>query len=125
MKRLSKAQLKERDALSEKMRNARADLEKAINDAYEAGGTISNAHSVYKEAVEEAASWRENLVSEMDSYASDRSDKWQESDAGQAFEEWKSEWEGAELEVEELEAPDLDEIAPDRAETLDELPEEA
>lgn len=125
MKRLNKTQIAQRDAVIDKMKTARDALEKAFSDAYDAGGTINNAWDLYQAAVQEAASFRDDIVSAMDDYASERSEKWSESDAGQNFESWKSDWEGIELELGELENPDLDEIAPDFGEQLAELPEEA
>jgi hypothetical protein len=42
-------------------------------------------------------------VSELEHYASDRSDRWQNSERGQSHETWKQEWEA-------LDVPSLDAI---------------
>jgi hypothetical protein len=48
--------------------------------------------------------FRDEIVSEMEYYASDRSDRWQKSERGQRHEAWKQEWEG--LDVTALDAID-------------------
>ncbi len=50
--------------------------------------------------------FRDDIVSQMDEYMSDRSEKWQESAAGQNYEAWKSEWENAQIEPIEIEMPE-------------------
>lgn len=124
MKRLSKAQLAQREELSKKLTLAREEISDAFTEAYNPGGGIRDAWDRYQAVVEEATSWRDEIVAAMDSYASDRSEKWTESDAGQAYEEWKSAWENVELELGELDTPDTEEICPDFAEVLGELDEE-
>ena len=48
--------------------------------------------------------FRDEIVSEMEQYASDRSERWQKSERGQRHEAWKQEWEG--LDVTALDAID-------------------
>ena len=50
--------------------------------------------------------FRDEIVSEMEHYASDRSDRWQKNERGQRHEAWKQEWQG--LDVAALDA--IDEI---------------
>ncbi len=124
MKKLSKTRLARRDELAAKLREAREKLTDAFSEAYNQGGSIRDTWDAYQALVEEATTFRDEVVSDMDSYASDRSEKWAEGDAGQAYEEWKSEWENVELDLGELDEPDYEDIVPDFAERLDELPEE-
>jgi hypothetical protein len=53
--------------------------------------------------------FRDEIVSEMEYYASDRSDRWQKSEKGHRHEAWKQEWEG--LDVTALDAIDEPEMA--------------
>lgn len=46
----------------------------------------------YNEAVHEFEEFREELVSEMVDYRDERSDRWQESDAGVYYNEWVDAW---------------------------------
>lgn len=81
----------------------------------------------YNELVVEATAFRDDVVAAIDEYIGERSDKWLESDKGQAYASWKSEWESfdtSELEtVEALQSPDtehgqnLDGLPPEPAET--------
>ena len=63
---------------------------------------------------------RDEIVSEMEHYASDRSDRWQNSERGQSHEAWKQEWEV--LDVTVLDAIDeIDEPAMAHANELESL----
>jgi DNA repair ATPase RecN len=113
MKRLDKHQLRQQADLV-------ASLEKksvAVSTAWE---EFALAHSKlvriiekYNEAVDDAAMWRDKIVSDMSNYQSERSEKWMEGEAGQAYQEWIDEWEAAELES--LEPPEMPEM-PDELE---------
>ncbi|MFP3443222.1 hypothetical protein R0K18_36360, partial [Pantoea sp. SIMBA_133] len=62
----------------------------------------------YNEQLEEARGFAEDMVSEIDSYMSDRSERWQDGDTGPAYSDWKSEWENVALdELEHVEVPEL------------------
>lgn len=129
MKKLSKTQLKERDKLTTDINEAHCDLEAAIN-AYntaigEAKSKVEEALTAYNEKITAAREFCEQIVSDMESYEGDRSEKWADSDAGSAFADWKSEWENVQLDDVELEFPDEMEIPENVQETIDMLPEEA
>lgn len=90
MNKLSKDQQQTHTALAARLANAKDELEAAFN--------------VYNGVLGELRDFRDGLVSDMDSYFSDRSEKWQEGDKGQQYETWKQAWEDLELEdLEELE----------------------
>ena len=107
MKKLNKEHLKRKAEPSKALASAGAALEESaakLNAAIEAHNELAAA---YNAAIEEAKEWCEEVVSEIDDYVSERSEKWQEGDAASALEEWKSQFEnfdpeGAE-EVEEIE----------------------
>jgi phage/plasmid-associated DNA primase len=127
MKQLTKIQTAERDTLAERLKELHATLNDAITacnaamaDAY---AQVEEAASEYNEAISDVVTWRDALVEQMDGYASDRSDKWQESDAAATYGEWKDAFESLEAEEYEASEPDaLDEIATDVAEELLALP---
>src|SRR5215472_12098154 len=112
MKKLSKVQNTELqthlDALAEK--------KTAIETAWE---EFEEKHGALAEAIE----WRDGIIQEMSDYQAERSDKWQEGDAGQAYQEWIDEWEG--LDLTEIEVPELGEMPePDHIETIEQMPTE-
>jgi hypothetical protein len=101
------------------------EVEKINNEIMEAQIRLTAAIEVYNERVDDARAFAEGVASEMDDYMSDRSDRWQESDAGSAYSAWKEEWENADfspLDMEDL--PTVEEPELTAAETLEQLPEE-
>lgn len=96
MKKLARSRQNEMSRIQERLREAAAGLEEAVGTANEA---ISQAHrslveaaDAYNEAVEEAEAFRDDVVSEMEGYADERSEKWRDSDRGQAYESWMNQW---------------------------------
>jgi hypothetical protein len=107
--------------LYKKQKQQRADLVTRLNDAAEAvraalaavnaeiAGKLNSAIENYNLVVSVVEAFRDEIVSEMEHYASDRSDRWQKSERSQRHEAWKQEWEG--LDVTALDAIDEPEMA--------------
>jgi len=75
--------------------------------------------------IREAGEWAEGLFSDMQSYYDERSDKWQEGDAGQSYDAWKSEYESLDVDEVDIEFPeDLEVPGCDVADNLESLPDE-
>ena len=95
--------------LSKDQKQQRADLVTRLNDAAEAvraalaavnaeiAGKLNSAIENYNLVVSVVEAFRDEIVSEMEHYASDRSDRWQKSERGQRHEAWKQEWEGLDV----------------------------
>lgn len=84
---------------------------------------ISEALRQYNEAVAEANEFRDIILTNMDDYFSDRSEKWQYSDSGSEFSSWMEEWR-SEFEEESIDLPDPIEIPScDAADLLESLTE--
>jgi chromosome segregation ATPase len=132
MKKLSAGQITTRDKHAEDIRNAQTELNEVI-EKYNAvleehKANIETALTAFNEKLTAAREWRDEIVSDIDSYVGDRSEKWQESDAASAYEEWKSAYENLEMddvEIDELPEPlDLIEVStPDDLEALETAPE--
>jgi hypothetical protein len=116
MKSLSKPQLRERDELDTKLtqraqllRDAVAAFNGAMAESFK---DVEAARDAYNQVVVEANEWQSNIVSDMESYQADRSEKWQEGEEGQAYQSWMDAF-GEELEEldlplpEDMESPDL------------------
>ncbi len=79
-----------------------------------ARGELMLAYNAYNSTVNEAKGFADDIASVNQEIYDERSEKWQESEKGEAAKEWIDEWESAELEEfedpfadeEELEAPD-------------------
>src|SRR3974390_1904395 len=121
MKRLSKAQISELDTHVEKLGKAYAQVEEAWREFEAAHQEVASAVEAYNDAVQEAVGWRDDIVSQMQEYYDERSEKWQEGEAGEQYQAWIDEWESASIE-EELECPELSELSEvDHADNLGEL----
>ncbi len=128
MRSLSAVQKNERLTLVKSLFQKRTALETAIeqfNVAMEAASAkVEQAVEAVNSAITDADSWREGVAAEMEDYASQRSERWQESEAGQNYLAWKEQFEVAFLAVEmtmpdPLEMPDADDVA----ELLEQLPD--
>lgn len=83
------------DAAIEKY-NAQMDELRAVAEA---------AKDELNEAISDADAWREEINGEQEDYFADRSEKWQEGDAGQSYSAWKESW-SVPLELVEIEFPE-------------------
>ena len=78
----------------------------AYNDGVEAAWEpLSDAQADYNEIVNEAGEWKTDVVTSIDDYMADKSEKWKEGDRGQAYEAWKSALED-DFELSEIEQPE-------------------
>jgi phosphopantothenoylcysteine synthetase/decarboxylase len=79
----------------------------------------------YNGLMEEARVFAAGVGETAEEAIEEKSEKWQESDAGEKAANFASEWNNADLFDHEIEFPDpLDPEAPDHATTLEDLPEE-
>ena len=128
MKALSKDQVKERLTLVAAIRDAYAELEGAVdgcNATIEAERQKVEARQEALNArLQEAREWASGLVEAMRDYCDERSEKWREGEAGQAYEEWKAAYEGFDPEEMDVDLPgELELPECEVAEELDSLPE--
>jgi len=92
----------------ERLENAYGDFTSKVAEAYQEFEPETKA---YNEVIVEANDFVEEVSGEIRGYIDERTEKWQESERGQAFEEWSSAWEDAldEVEIEEPEFPEIPE----------------
>ena len=74
----------------------------AVQAAYE---TLRPHVERYNDAVQDAGEWLADLISTMELYQEERSERWQASAPGVAYEAWLDAYRGADLELVEIEAP--------------------
>src|SRR5262249_9050748 len=96
-----------------------AAVERFNDGQREAWEPVVHAQSVVNTKIEEATQWRTDIAAEMDEYLTERSEKWQESERGQAYQAWRDEYE------EEMDAIELDEPPDIELEEPDEVTLEA
>jgi uncharacterized protein YukE len=123
MKRLSKEQLQRRAVLAALLGARQEAVEVARELTNDRVSRLNETISAYNEALEEARDFVEEITADMTEFFDEKSDRWTEGDAGQAYSSWKDEWEGFDGDevdaVDEVEVPDLG-----HAEELEQLPEE-
>lgn len=131
LKRLSKAVQAERDAIYVELQSTYSNLEDAVtkyNEAVKAAReALELAINDHNEQVDAANGWANaSAAAEIRDYMGERSEKWQESDRGQAYEEWASSYEQWTLDRIEIEIPEaLDESVVDMPENpFEDLQEE-
>ena len=118
MKELTNNQKKDLKSLVERLRIAEEGISGAIegfneqvNQIWESA--VDGLLEAYNGLVQEANQFRESVSSDQQAYIEDRSEKWQESKAGQDYEAWMQEW-GSDLEEisidgpQDVDTPDLD-----------------
>lgn len=127
MKKLSKTESAKRDELVEELRTNAGKVEDAINVFNEKMKaefqSVVSAIEAYNEAVKRADEFREDIENQQSEYIGERSEKWADSDAGQAYESWHGEWETALDEAECDEPTDIEAPSFEAADVLENLPE--
>lgn len=130
MFKLTKQESERRAEHVEKLRSAWGNVDDAVRAYNEALAplkeAVEKAVEEYNEAMNEARGFAEDVVSQADEDISDKSERWQESEKGQAVIEWKGEWERISFDDLSTEFPDelsIDE--PDHIGELEEVAEEA
>lgn len=128
MKRLNKQQQSEVDDLATRLRTAGEEVTKAVenyNTIAKVGWTpVESAVAAYNALVQEANSFKEQIAADQQSFMDDKSEKWQEGDAGQAYQQWMDSW-SEDIEEVSLEAPsEVDQPELEAADTLEGLPQE-
>jgi seryl-tRNA synthetase len=107
MKTISKAHQKQIAETVAKLTEARTEIEEAVQALNEAIGT-------YNMALQDAAAIRNEIVASMEDHYDNRSEKWQASESGERYAEWKAEWEDIDMTeidvVDDLELPHADDI---------------
>jgi hypothetical protein len=128
VKKLDKQQRERKAELLEAAFAAREALNAAVarfNElmAQEWAGVEKEAEAL-NAAISDLTSFRDEVMQSMEDYAGERSEKWQESEAGQNYAAWMEQWEGLRVDEVELERPaDVDEPDVD-LDDFDQLPEE-
>ena len=129
--KLTKAEDQRRMDYVTSLNELKSKLEDAIGEfnakREELKAPVEAAFNAYKEALAEAKGFAEDIASAAEGQIDDKSERWQESERGEAARSWQQEWEGAELDEpddidfgDDLDTPDLD-----HADTLENLPIEA
>lgn len=122
MKKLSRSDLARRDGYIESLRDLAGKIEDEIRELQENALTkLNTLVDEYNETLAEAGGFVEDLSSQMEDYYADRSEKWQEGDAGSAYSEWKDAFGQFDADAIEPFTFDLSDEGFDHADKLEEM----
>jgi len=124
MKKFSKEQQTEIDKTLAEIAEAETKLTEAVetfNEWLESNSSdIEAARTVYNEKLAELQAVYTNIAEAAREYYEEKSDKWQEGEAGEAYNEWLDQLESIDLEEIDIELPDPIEM-PDFLDLSEEL----
>lgn len=113
MNKISKTDIKQRDEIFTRIKQAAKNIEAKIevfNKQKEALiEELQKEVTAYNEAAKDFTTWKEDREEEIKEYFNSKSEKWQEGDKGQAVERWAESWNDF-PEIEEIEIEDIGEI---------------
>lgn len=127
MKNLTKEQSIRKDQIANALTKIGDELKDAIN-RYNAQmssmfAPVEELQGRFNELLADAQAFIDGVHEEQEAYKEERSDRWRDGDAGQAYSDWAGEWSITFDEV-EMECPEpLDEPTLDALESLRNLPE--
>lgn len=127
--KLSKSQIAEKTERSAALAATHEALEQAIseyNDAAEAlRAPVDAALEAFNEALFDARNWAEELGGDLRNEFSEKSEKWQEGERGQAADQWLEQWEQYQPDAAEIDWPEPLEVPDgDNGDELDGIPDE-
>lgn len=93
----------ELNRLQARMNDAAGAYNEAKREAWE---KFAEAQSDFIQALGNAQDFVNEVGAKLQEYHADRSEKWQEGEAGQAFEAWASAWADCDLTHDEVDEPD-------------------
>lgn len=89
--KLDKAIKTEHAEIVKRLEAAQAEIEEAEADLNAAREELLAKFEAYNSAAADARSWCESAAQEIDDHLSDKSERWQESEKGQALAAWRDE----------------------------------
>jgi hypothetical protein len=80
----------------------------------------------YNSVLEDVRAFAERIAERIESEIDEKSEKWQEGEKGEQAATWRDEWKDADFAEVDLDYPqDMEELALEDAERLEQLPQEA
>lgn len=128
MNKLNKNHIEEKERIEGALRDAHEKVESAFEQynltMEEEWNKVREAVDAYNAHVSEANDFRGGIASDIEGYISDKTDKWQEGERGQAFLAWQEAFESDDIEEIDMEKPDDLEVPENGADVFEQLPTE-
>ena len=128
MRKLDKVQIARKDKLASKFQDLYSELDAAVQEFNAAmsaqWGKVEQAITAYNEAIQEANELKQEIVSDIDNYMGEHTERWLESEKGWEYDVWKGEFEEdfSEIIVERPEELDISNVD-DHEDIMNQLPE--
>jgi hypothetical protein len=127
--RITKAEADRREELVKRLEAQWGVVEDSVREYNEAVQSlrepVENALNLYNEIVQEARGFADDIANEHTDAFDDKSERWQDSETGEAVREWVDEWQNVVLEEIAPDWPaDLDITDPENADALGALSSE-
>src|SRR5262245_1375935 len=111
MKGLNKNQQAQRDEFVNQLQKAHEGVTAKYSALVSAMEEYNAELEKYNAVVVEAETWGSEVTGDMQSYMDEKSERWQESEAGTTYGEWKDTWEGIDYaQIDAMEIPNEPEI---------------
>jgi hypothetical protein len=116
MKKLSKHEVEAKDDLVSDFQKKSAEVERLWSEYEDAVNALNEAISDLNSTVDDMNSFVQEVATQMEDFYDEKSEKWQQSDTGSAYSDWKSEWEQIEVSmmdeiaVDAIDLPDIEEF---------------
>ena len=111
MKALTAKQQKQLKQLTSEVEKLKDELNSAATVYNEVvGGAFARINEILSELndkIAECNDFREEIVEQMQEFSASRSEKWHESENGEAFQKWMDDWGEDELESAEIAEPEM------------------
>ncbi len=108
--KLTKVEIKRRDDYASELSELADKLSEAIDtfnqELVNARTPVEAAVEAYNTLLEEAKGFAFDIANQAENDISEKSEKWQEGERGEAANEWKDAWENIELDEIEIEFPE-------------------
>jgi hypothetical protein len=128
MRKLTQRQLQERVQKQVAIQTAQEELEFQIEelnrDIARRADLIKGKLAILNQAIASADDWRKEIVDEMESYFDERSDNWQNGDAGVSYSVWIERWQQPFCAVEYKLPTGVDSPSVTASDELGELPDD-
>lgn len=123
MKRFSKDDDRTRAEIVDELNGAVADIDSEFEKVEAAVQAFNQKVDAYNGVLQKARDWQSDVVQQIDDYMGEKSEKWLDGDAGQAYQSWRDDIENETLDdIDQMEVPEKPE--PDHVGIIENFPGE-
>lgn len=110
MLKLSKNETKTREQVLEAVRSAHEAVEAIWSEYTDMVDRVNGAIEALNSALADAETFRQSIADQMVEYFDGKSENWQNSDKGSAYQDWTQQWQVEVEQVDEIEVQEMPDI---------------